>query len=967
MKEIIKARWLTDHEQNKIAPKTLSTQILNEDGTHFKDTLEASLNEISKSIPSLDGYATEEYVENLYTKLNTNTVLGFYCIEDVTIVVNGISKVYSANSNVEIKFIEDDVFEIIPTSDNSILSLSAFPGALGTFYPWLEGVAQFSNILFDMNAEDMYTKWNQGNQGSYHVQSAQYINCIFWSDNPYISDISKRTNYTLTHTSQLPLCYSSIPDNTFKSFYLAFGVNSDPNWGNKAYRDSFAKATWATQAFSYYGARVIGIVGHDNPDFNITLPKDCRGLMFDARDIESAGVFDAVNTTNFGAKSGSWREAFGDCTSLRRLYIKNLKVNLNISWSPIDYNSIYFIISEATNTSAITISVSPYTYNLLGPSDFELAASKNITIALLTSNYVEDRRLSDIANKADKTDIVNADWNQNDETAGDYIKNKPDIAALQNLVGDTPVADQISDAISEIDMEVSWDDIQNRPFGEDKEITYLLSETTVEVGESMESLPAVALEVGKSYTVIFNGAEYECVAITCSDIFSGNEIVAIGNGTLLSQYGFENDDPGNGEPFACIVNTYSLDLMTSETGTHTISVASIEKTIHQIDSKYLPDIGGTDITPLTDEEIDAICDFDGEIESDVIPVASKATLGCVVAGDGVNIDENGVISVAECIQDSVPIGSIVEWNGDIVPENWLLLNGQAVSRTGYAELFALYGTKYGEGDGSTTFNLPDYRKRVPVGMDETDTDFDELGNTGGEKEHTLTGNEMPKHQHLVIATSSSGSDYSSTGSYLSYTYSTSNVGYQGKTSYTGGDNPHNNLQPYIVTNFIVKAKLYTSRLLPDGMIVDSLTSDSSTDALSALQGKTLNEQHQALKQMVTKDLLWENASPSSDFAAQIISLDLSGYYAVDVIYTPNAGSDADYTQTIRIGKNTGLDTCRSVESTTSGLFHTYRNCWVTATGVQFGAGGFKYAPTTSYTQMNNYSVPLVIYGIKEVV
>ncbi len=446
MEENIKVRWLTDHEQNKIAPKTLITQVLNENGSRFKDSFDETVINMTESIdegkrqirdhennadihitleekeawnnievPSLDGYATEEYVENLYKKLNSNTVLGFYCVEDVTIVTNGVSKVYPANSNVEITFIEDDTFEIIPTSDYSILSLTAFPGTLGTFYPWLEGIAQFSNILFDMNNVDMYSKWSQGNQGSYHVQKAQYTNCIFWSDNPYVSDVSQRTNYTLTHTSQLPLCYSTIPDNTFKSFYLAFGVNSDPNWGNKAYMDSFAKATWATQVFSYYGARTIGIVGHDDPDFNIVLPKDCRGLMFDARHIENAGTFDAVNVTNFGAKSGSWREAFGFCPSLKRLYIKNLKVSLNISWSPIDYESISYIISAAANTSAITISVSPFTYNLLSQSDFDLAASKNITIALITTNYVEDKRLGEIAGKADKTyvdtkiaDLVNS-------------------------------------------------------------------------------------------------------------------------------------------------------------------------------------------------------------------------------------------------------------------------------------------------------------------------------------------------------------------------------------------------------------------------------------------------------------------------------------------------------------------------------------------------------------------------------
>jgi len=277
MEENIKVRWLTDHEQNKIAPKTLITQVLNENGSRFKDSFDATITEMNESIeannrqirdhanntgihvtqeekdawnnievPSLDGYATEDYVGARYEKLKAGKTLGFYCIENVDVIINGVSTTYPANSNVEVLLADTDVWEIIPTSDNSILSLTSFPGALSTFYPWLEGVAQFSNILFDMNAEEFYSKWSQGNQGAYHVQTAQYINCIFWSDNPYISEVARRTNYTLTHTSQLPLCYSTIPDNTFKSFYLAFGVNSDPNWGNAAYRDSFAKATWAT-------------------------------------------------------------------------------------------------------------------------------------------------------------------------------------------------------------------------------------------------------------------------------------------------------------------------------------------------------------------------------------------------------------------------------------------------------------------------------------------------------------------------------------------------------------------------------------------------------------------------------------------------------------------------------------------------------------------------------------------------
>lgn len=496
MNENIKVRWLTDHEQTKVAPKTLSSQVYNEDGTLLKDSIENSLKTLNENIAASfadvneaiaekldktdvaqanwnqndenavdyiknrthwveddgetvhtldekfipDTIATRDYVESLVKKLNATLALGFYCIEDVTVITNGISKTYPANSSVEIVLTEEDVFEIIPTSNNSILSLTSYPGALGTFYPWLEGVKQFSNILFDMNAEDMYTKWSQGNQGDYQVQFAQYVNCIFWSDNPYISDVTKRTNYTLFSTAQLPLCYSTIPENTFKAFYLAFGANSDPNWSNPVYKESFANANWATQVFSYYGARVVGFPGH----LDIALPKDCRGLMFDARNIEAAGTFDAINCTNFGAKSGSWREAFGDCTSLRRLYIKNLKVNLNISWSPIDYNSISYIISAAANTSKITISVSPYTYNLLSQADFDLAASKNITIALITTNYVEDKRLGQIANKADKdyvdtkvADLVNSAPETLDtlgELATAFAENKEVVEALDTAI-----------------------------------------------------------------------------------------------------------------------------------------------------------------------------------------------------------------------------------------------------------------------------------------------------------------------------------------------------------------------------------------------------------------------------------------------------------------------------------------------------------------------------------------------------
>lgn len=332
-------------------------------------------------------------IDTKVQKLMTDSELKFFCIEPVSVIINEESTQYPANTLVDIFLKSTDEFELVTTSNKSITSLYAWPKALGTYYEWLEGVNLFDGVLFDMNNEDFYTKWSQGNQGMYHVQFAQYKNCIFWSDNGYISDVSKQTNYTLYYTSELPLCYSSIPDNTFKSFYFAYNVTCDPNWSNPAYKESFSKATWATQVFSYYGLHSIGLFDMDSTEFNITLPKDCRGLMFYSPNILNAGVFDAINVTNFGAKSGSWRDAFAYCYQLTNLYIKNLKVNLNISWSPVNQQSLNFILSEAANTNAITIWLSPHTYYGLTEANKTLATEKNIVLSLIDTNTSEDVRL----------------------------------------------------------------------------------------------------------------------------------------------------------------------------------------------------------------------------------------------------------------------------------------------------------------------------------------------------------------------------------------------------------------------------------------------------------------------------------------------------------------------------------------------------------------------------------------------
>jgi microcystin-dependent protein len=82
-----------------------------------------------------------------------------------------------------------------------------------------------------------------------------------------------------------------------------------------------------------------------------------------------------------------------------------------------------------------------------------------------------------------------------------------------------------------------------------------------------------------------------------------------------------------------------------------------------------------------------------------------------------------------------PIGSIKMWLTGTMPTGWLLLNGQTVSRTTYAALFALWGTTFGAGDGSTTFGLPDFRQRIPIGLTAS-APLNTLGATSGSWDHT---------------------------------------------------------------------------------------------------------------------------------------------------------------------------------------------------------------------------------------
>jgi microcystin-dependent protein len=153
------------------------------------------------------------------------------------------------------------------------------------------------------------------------------------------------------------------------------------------------------------------------------------------------------------------------------------------------------------------------------------------------------------------------------------------------------------------------------------------------------------------------------------------------------------------------------------------------------------------------------------------------------------------------ISNAIPAGVIEMFGGSTAPTGYLICDGSAVNRTTYSKLFTAIGTTYGAGDGSTTFNVPNLKGKVAVGLNSADTSFDTLGETGGEKTHTLTTAEMPEHTHAYILPNNSDPNFMTGGG----TYNVKVAGGTGTaTTSAGSGTAHNNLQPYIVLNYIIK-------------------------------------------------------------------------------------------------------------------------------------------------------------------
>lgn len=168
------------------------------------------------------------------------------------------------------------------------------------------------------------------------------------------------------------------------------------------------------------------------------------------------------------------------------------------------------------------------------------------------------------------------------------------------------------------------------------------------------------------------------------------------------------------------------------------------------------------------------------------------------------------------------IGQIILFAGNFAPRGWALCDGQLLPISQNQALFSILGTTYG-GDGRTTFGLPDLRGRVPVhqGHGPGLSDY-HLGQKGGIETVTLTAAQMPPHAHSLHANENPGDSPDPAGAAISdskgrdrdfqksgevnVTMSASSIGS------TGGNQPHENRQPYLAVNYIIALQgIYPSR------------------------------------------------------------------------------------------------------------------------------------------------------------
>jgi len=142
---------------------------------------------------------------------------------------------------------------------------------------------------------------------------------------------------------------------------------------------------------------------------------------------------------------------------------------------------------------------------------------------------------------------------------------------------------------------------------------------------------------------------------------------------------------------------------------------------------------------------------------------------------------------------------------NFAPKGWALCNGQFLPINQNQALFSLLGTTYG-GNGQTTFALPNLRGRVPISMGNGHT----LGEAAGSTAVTVNIQQLPTHTHALMATNNAAAGDDASNNVFAQAGGNAYAGFSSATAMgplavggVGGSQPHNNMMPYLVLNFII--------------------------------------------------------------------------------------------------------------------------------------------------------------------
>ena len=154
--------------------------------------------------------------------------------------------------------------------------------------------------------------------------------------------------------------------------------------------------------------------------------------------------------------------------------------------------------------------------------------------------------------------------------------------------------------------------------------------------------------------------------------------------------------------------------------------------------------------------------------------------------DGTPFSSTEMNKIVDEVNRNTPPGIISAFAGNRAPEGWLLCDGKVYKTEFYEQLYSVIGNTYGGDTGKGEFALPNLCGRVPVGLDSTQAEFDVPGKAGGEKTHLLLNSEVPSHTIELVEQLQVYGEWMPSG------------------HQPQAEKAHNNLQPYLVLNFIIK-------------------------------------------------------------------------------------------------------------------------------------------------------------------